>query len=94
MMAVALLLLLLLLRCPCPAEKRLAKGEQPQEAEMRSKLNSMRNDRLAAVAQQQAHERSLPVSAFFLRSWHHSLQPLACSVPHSSSSRHTSAACQ
>jgi hypothetical protein len=31
--------------------------------EARSKLNSMRNDRLAAVAQQQAHERSMPVSA-------------------------------
>jgi hypothetical protein len=45
------------------AEKRMAKGEQADEMEMRTKLNSMRNDRLAAVAQQQAHERTMPVSA-------------------------------
>jgi hypothetical protein len=51
-----------LLHCRlCIAEKRVAKGEEAQEAEMRTKLNSMRNDRLAAVAQQQAHERSMPV---------------------------------
>jgi hypothetical protein len=55
--------LLLCWRCCCRcAEKRVAKGEEAQEAEMRTKLNSMRNDRLAAVAQQQAHERSMPVS--------------------------------
>lgn len=42
------------------AEKRLAKGEAAEEMETRSKLHSMRNDRLAAVAQQQAHERTMP----------------------------------
>lgn len=46
-----------------PAGARLVKGEAPEEAEARSKLSGMRSDRLAAVAQQQAHERSMPVSA-------------------------------
>ncbi|KAF6255218.1 hypothetical protein COO60DRAFT_237950 [Scenedesmus sp. NREL 46B-D3] len=42
------------------AGARLVKGEAPEEAEARSKLSGMRSDRLAAVAQQQAHERSMP----------------------------------
>eukprot|EP00878_Enallax_costatus_P020352 GHUV01021506.1.p1 GENE.GHUV01021506.1~~GHUV01021506.1.p1 ORF type:complete len:850 (+),score=172.67 GHUV01021506.1:211-2760(+) len=45
------------------AEKRLAKSGEPQEVELKDKLSTMRNQRLAQVANQQQHARAMAAQA-------------------------------